>query len=623
MREQNQRKTIQQKRIDILIRLALILAAVLIIFFFAIKPMLKKDYYFEAGEDYNFSNLGTETGKDNFDVLVVGDGVDAVTSAVGAAKVGAETLLVCTGEKIGSNLINTLDVNWSADFTPTGNSVSSDIFKEIRYKAGEGSNLENYVKELSNLALEQKNLTVLYNAKISEVVLNNGKINSVTVKTSEESRNIKAKRYIDATLKGDLLQLSKAEATQGYEDIGLQGLFIPAKLNFEVSGVDIVKIQKMMQNSSLVNFLLKNYKTGSRDINISGMNVVDQGNGSVIIEAVSVSNVNITEDKAVKSAYIRAEKECEELFSYLKANLEEFQNASQIKVAKEFLISAPYHYRGRYQMTLSDVLTGKRYTDRISTASRPVTFTMGDGNRYVLANPKTFYIPLGSMIPEDMDNMLMTGDKISASSLIQTSISSNSSRAGTGYAAGIISAYSISKDMEIPRLIEDRNLDTQQEIEKILRKMGIYMSDIKEDISSITGDWSYPYAEKLINLGLLSGGITNDYKYGKNAKTKDLAFIILNGVPRVAEETYNYNFDITIRKYLTDENLTKEKLGLIVLELFQKTPPKDNYYSEACKLGLIDDTLQEKLKNSENLKLSEVYYASVSFIEEFTGKKIK
>ena len=623
MREQNQRKTTQQKRIDILIRLALILAAVMIVFFFAIKPMLKKDYYFESGEDYNFSNLGTETGEDSFDVLVTGDGVDAVTSAVGAAKVGAETLLVCSGDKIGSELGRTLDVNWSADFTPKGTSVSSEIFKEIRYKAGEGLNLENYIKELNKLVSEQKNLTVLYGSKISEVVINNGKIKGITVQTPEKSRIIKARRYIDATLNGDLLKLSKAEAFEGYGDIGLQGLFVPAKLNFEVSGVDIVKIREMMQNSSLLNYFLKNYKTGNRDINISGMHAADQANGSVIIEAVTVKNVDLTNEKAVKSAYSKAEKECTEFFSYLKANFEEFQNASGIKVAEDFLISAPYHYKGRYLMTLSDVLTGKRYTDRISSASSPVTFTMSDGNRYVLANPKTFYIPLGSMIPKDMNNVLMTGDKISASSLIQTAISSNSSRAGTGYAAGIIAAYSISKDMDIPMLIEDRNLDTQQEIEKILRKMGIYMSDIKEDISSITGDWSYPYAEKLINLGLLSGGITNDYKYGKTAKTKDLAFIILNGVPRIAEEAYSYDFDVTIRKHLTDENLTKEKLGLIVLELFQKTPSKDNYYSEACKLGLIDDTLQEKLKNTENLKLSEVYYASVSIMEEFTGKKIK
>lgn len=65
-------------------------------------------------------------------------------------------------------------------------------------------------------------------------------------------------------------------------------------------------------------------------------------------------------------------------------------------------------------------------------------------------------------------------------------------------------------------------MDTQAEVETVLRKKGIFMSDIKEDLTSLTGNWSYPYAEKLLNIGLLSGGITNDLKYNKKAASKIL-----------------------------------------------------------------------------------------------------
>ncbi len=624
MNKPNQLKTVRQKRIDILIRLALILIAVTILFFFVVKPMLKKDYYYDAGEEYKFDNLGSTADKDSFDVAVIGDGLDAVTGALGASRVGAKTLFISPSKDLGDSLKRAQNIDWSADLTPNGNSVSSDLFKGIRYKAGEGSNLDNYANEISRLLEEQKNLTVIYDARVASVNAVNGEIQSITVKLPDENRTIQAKRYIDGSLSGDLLKKCYVDFTTGYSDIGLDNLYQPVKLNFSVSGIENVKVQETLEKqSSLVDYLLKSYETGNRNIFISGLNIADQGNGTVIIEAINMSGIDLTDNEKINKAYNLAKKECEEFYSYLKANLEEFKNTNGIVVADRFVMSSPYHFKGVYSMTLSDVITGKRYTDRISTASRPVTLTMDDGNRYVLCNPKTFYMPLGSLIPEKLNNVLMTGDKISASSLVQTAIDSNSSRAGTGYAAGIIAAYSISKNMDIPMLVEDRNLDTQQEIEKILRKMGIYMSDIKEEVTSITGDWSYPYAEKLINLGLLSGGITNDYKYDKDAKIQDLAYIILNGVPRVSEETYNYKFDITIRNYLKDEPLTKEEFGKIVLELFHKNTVSDNNFSEACKQGLIDKTLQEKLKNTGVLKLSDVYYASVYIIEKLTGNSLK
>ncbi|MDF2984971.1 MAG: hypothetical protein K0R50_481 [Eubacterium sp.] len=623
MKKQNQKDT-RQKRIDILIRLALILVIVTILFFFVVKPMLKKDYYFDAGEDYTFENLGAAAGENSYDVAVVGDGLDAVSSALGAAKVGARTVLLFPSSGIDQKIKSTLNINWSEDFTPTGNSVSSDFFKEIRYKSGKGSNLDNYINEMNELLSEYKNLTVIYDAKVLGVDFQQSKIEGIQVKTGQQERKIIAKRYIDSTPEGQLLQQCKVGFSTGYEDIGLKGLYPPVKLNFLITGVDIAKVQEMLEKQgTMVSLLARSYKPADNNIFLTGINISEQGNSSVVIEAVNVRNVDLTDEKSINDAYAKAKKECEDLYGFIKLNLEEFKNSTGMTVANEFIMSSPYHFDGRYHLTLSDVLTGKRFTDRISSASRPVTFTMDDGNRYVLCNPKTFYIPLNSIIPEGLDNVLMTGDKISASSLVQTAASSNSSIAGTGLATGIISAYSISKDMAVPMLVDDHNLDIQQEIEKILRKMGIYMSDIKEDMTSITGNWSYTYAEKLINLGLLSGGITNDYKYDKEAKSQDLAFIVLNGVPRVSEEAYNYNFDVSIRKYLKDEPLTKELFGRIVLELTGETGIKGDFYSEACKQGLIDETLQKKLENRKVLKYPEVYYASVKLIQKLTGKTIK
>ncbi len=617
---QNKRK----KRIDILIRLVLILSICIAIFFFAIKPMINKDYYFEVGEKITFNNLGAVSGSDSYDVAVVGDGLDGVGAAIGCARVGAKTLLVTPSKDLADEIRKTYNVNWSSDVSPTGVNVSSDFFKEIKHNAGEGYNIENYAKAINEMVSKEKNLTVVYDAQLTTVSYEKENVTQVSLKTGQNERQIKAKKYIDATKNGELLQKCNVDYSLGYSDIGIEGLYPPITLNFMVSGVDYAQLEEMLQQeATMINILIKNFRTGDDRISISGLNISDQGDSKVIIQSVTVGNVDLNDDKKVKEAYVKASKICVDFYNYLKLNVDQFKNATSVKVAEEFNMPSAYHFKGSYSLTLTDVLVGKRFSDRISTAARPVTMTLKDGNGYLLCNPKTFYIPLRSLIPEGVDNVLMTGDKASYSSVVQPAISSNSSIIGTGYAAGIIAAYSISKNMELPQIAEDYNLDVQLELEKTLRKLGIYMSDIKEEFTILTDNWSYPYVEKLNNLGLLSAGITNEFKLDKDAKSEDFAYIILNGVPRISKSAYNYAFDIAIRQYITNEPLTKELFSKILLEMNGFTGITQNYYAEACKQGLIDQTLQQKLKTKEVLHYSDVYYASVQFIENKTGKKMK
>lgn len=616
--------TQRQKRIDILIRLLLILACTFIVFFFAIRPMINKDFYFESGKDYVFNKLGLVSDKNSYDVVVIGDGLDGIGAAIGSARVGAKTLLVCSSKDIGDEIKRTYNVSWSSDISPTANNVSSDLFKEIRYKAEDGSNIDNYIKAINEMVLEEKHLTILYEAKLSTVTIEKGKVASVNFEIGQEEKKINSKRYIDSTRDGELLQKCKVAYKTGYEDIGIDGLYPLIKLNFMVSGVDFDQLKEMTQKqATMLNTLFKSYQTSDYDISISGFDISDQGNSNVIIEAITVGNINLKDDKKVKAAYAKAAEECIDFYNYLKLNVDQFKNSTGVTVAEEFLKPSAYHFKGGYTLTLTDVLIGKRFADRVSSAARPVTLTLKDGNGYILCNPKIFYIPLRSLIPEGLENVLMSGDKASYSSLVQTAISSNSSIIGTGYAAGIIAAYSISQSMEIPQIVEEQNLDIQLEIERTLRRLGIYMSDIKEDFASLTDNWSFPYIEKLNNLGLLSAGITNDFKLGKEAKSDDFAYILLNGVPRTSKASYNYDFDIKLRKYLTSEPLTKEVFAKILLDLDGQESITKDYYAFACNQSLIDQTLQAKLKNKEVLELPEVYYASVRFIEKKTGVTLK
>ncbi len=623
MKKQSLPKSKRKKRIDLLIRLAIVMVIAIAIFFFAIKPMVNKESYFNNNYG-TFDNLGTALGDNSYNIAVIGDGLDGISAAIGAARVGAKTLLVCSSKDLGDEIKKTYNVNWANDVTPTSVNVSADIFKEIRHNAEEGYNIDKYIKAIKKMVSDEKNIKVLYEAQLTNAVYENGNVQSADFKTGQGDKTIKADRFIDATRDGELLKKCNVPYSTGYSDIGKEGLYPPITLGFMVSGVDYAALEETLNKQGVyINRILESYKTSDKNISIAGLNISDQGESRVIVQSVTVKNVNLSDAKELEEAYLKASKECSNLYEFLKLNIEQFKNSNEMKIANEFYKPSAYHYKGIYSLTLTDVLIGKRFSDRISSASKPITLTLEDGNGYILCNPKTFYIPLRSLIPIGLNNVLMTGDKASYSPLVQMAINSNSSISGMGFSAGVVAAYSISKNMGISQIGEEQNMDVQLEIEKTLRKLGVYMSDIKEEFAGLTDNWSFPYIEKLNNLGLLSAGITNDFRLKKDTKSDDFAYIILNGVPRVSKSAYNYDFDVKIRPYITSEPLTKELFAKILLDLNEHGNVKENFYQEACKQGLIDETLQQKLKSKDVLQFPEVYYAAAQFIEKKTGKTIK
>ncbi|QNU67506.1 FAD-dependent oxidoreductase [Ruminiclostridium herbifermentans] len=623
MNKQSLPKSKRKKRIDLLIRLSIVMVIAIAIFIFAIKPMVNKDAYFNVNYD-TFDNLGNVIGDNNYNIAVIGDGLDGISAAIGAARVGAKTVLICPEKGLGDEIRKNYNVNWANDITPNGINVSADIFKEIRHNAEEGYNIEKFIEAIKKMVSDEKNITVLYEAKLTNAVYENGNVLSADFKVGQEYKTIKAERFIDATTDGELLKKCNVPYSTGYGDIGKESLYPPVTLSFIVSGVDYAALEETINKQGVyINRILESYKTSDKNISIAGLNISDQGDSRVIVQSVTVKNVNLSDAKELEEAYLKASKECTNLYEFLKLNFEEFKNSSDMKIANEFYKPSAYHFKGIYSLTLTDVLIGKRFSDRISAASRPVTLTLEDGNGYILCNPKTFYIPLRSLIPVGLNNVLMTGDKASYSPLVQMAVNSNSSLSGMGFSAGVVAAYSISKNMGISQIGEEQNMDVQLEIERTLRKLGVYMSDVKEEFTSLTDNWSFPYIEKLNNLGLLSAGITNDFRLEKDTKSEDLAYIILNGVPRVSESVYNYDFDVKVRQYITSEPLTKELFAKILLDLNGHGDLNSNYYQEACKQGLIDETLQQKLKSKDVLQFPEVYYAAAQYIEKKTGKTIR
>lgn len=597
------------KKIDRMVRVVLILACVMTLFVFAIRPMFfSKDYYFDSG---NYSFL-QNMGKEEYDIAIVGGSVEGASAAIGAAKVGAKVVILCEGPDLCPEIKNTLNPEWDSDSTNNGVEVSSELFKQICYEAGENPTIGSYQTAINKLITDNK-VEVMYNTRLSSASVDKGIIKSLQVNIGGTTQGIYASTYIDATKDGLLLKQCKVNSNSGYYDIELSNLFPPLKLNFMVSGVNYEDLKQMIQNQGVpLTLLLQNYHTDDLNVNVQGFNIYNQGENSVIIEGMTVFNVDYTDSKALDSAYNKAKKECSSLFEYLKLNVPQFNNAMLVEVAKEFIRPSAYHYESIATMPTSDIFEGDYMTGRLVTIAKPIAFTLEDGISYIIANPKYFFIPLQSIVPEGISNLAMVGDKVGVSSILQPAISNYSALSTIGNAAGVTCAYSVSEGIYIDEIAKDTTM--QENLEKVLRKAGIYMTDIKAEYSFREG-WSYPYIKKLLDKGLLTAGVTNDFKLDKKANSEDFAYLLLNGVVRSKPDLYSFEFDSTIRQYLTKETLTKELFAQILLKLNKIKPDKGDLYSQAISNNLIDETLQKQLKSQSNLTMQEVYYAAAKYLE--------
>jgi hypothetical protein len=107
---------------------------------------------------------------------------------------------------------------------------------------------------------------------------------------------------------------------------------------------------------------------------------------------------------------------------------------------------------GEYLLTVEDVRAGKEFEDAAAVGSYPLdAHEPGDDKRtYILPEDQLrvpgYHIPLRSLIPRGMDNLLVAGRNLSADQLAMSSARVMTTCAMMGTAAGIAATTCIKKD---------------------------------------------------------------------------------------------------------------------------------------------------------------------------------
>lgn len=382
-----------------------------------------------------------------YDLIVVGGGLTGVAAAVSAAREGLTVLLIEKAGALGGAMSNCFVYPFMRYWTyePVSREkqyLSGGIFTEMRrrqekYLSGTTDKIfsPEYFKIVLDDMLEETGVEVLFHAVVYDVCVKDRKIKTVSVIAGSEKLVVEADQFIDATGDGNLFYLAGCDYQLGRD---ADGLCQPMTTCFRVSGVDL---ELFNQDKPRLQELYKDYQregkiTNPRENILCFLGI---GEGIIHFNTTRVVKLDPTNPFDVSRAEMMARKQIAELMRFLKENSRAFANSSVISIASDIGVRESRKLRGVHILTEEELKNCTKFEDGVALGNYDIDIhnPAGSGtSHYYFKDGEYYTIPYRSLLPKELDNLLVAGRCISAKHEAQASVRIMPICACMGEAAG-------------------------------------------------------------------------------------------------------------------------------------------------------------------------------------------
>ncbi|GAB6179309.1 FAD-dependent oxidoreductase [Desulfotomaculum defluvii] len=480
------------------------------------------------------SSEETET----YDLIVVGSDPEGIAAAISGARNGLSTLLIDTRPEVGGlftrGWLNVIDMNMAPNNLGNRTEVlNKGIFLEFYKQIGSGTFDVHKAQEIFEQMLDQEEdleLCLGVKSLAPVMVYKKGKpsVDGVKVENNKgKSITYIGKSIIDATQDADLAAAAGVPFSVGQEDSGYPARKMATTLVFKLDGItteDWQEIRRVLtedndwftgaNNVSAWGFgpIMEQYQASNQRVGIRGLNMGRQKDGTVLINALHIFDVDPLDLQSRQEARRLAEKELPLIIDYLRENIPGLQNCFVAEVAPELYIRESRHIYGEYRLTIDDVLENKDFSDRIAFGSYAVDVQASgpDEKGAVMGVPAQYAIPFRCLVPQEIDNLLVVGRSASFDSLPHGSARTVPVGMATGEAAGVAAALSIEEKQTFREISKNSRLINQ--LQEMLNSQGMDIKPFTWRVPDATKHWAYDALKMMRKHALVQGGYSNDYQ---------------------------------------------------------------------------------------------------------------
>lgn len=413
------------------------------------------------------------------DVVVCGGGPAGIGAAIGAARSGANTLLLENLGGLGGagscGLMNRLGPYHDQERMIVGGVPMEVLQRLVAMNAAimprpvvwtrETNNRPEYWAPFDPEALKfvldtmtaEARVKILFNARVVGAIVANGRMQGVFIESKSGREAVRAKVVIDATGDGDVAAWAGAPYEQGRpEDSWTQ----PITVLFKVHNLDRDKAQRALaeQKEQILGAARARGEAIPRFVSAGTDNFLRPDETYYNQDHVHGADGANVED--VTRAWIEARKIIWQQFSFAKKYIPGYENAYIAMTGSLLGVRETRRIMGEYVLTADDVLAAKKFPDAIARyacyvdlhrVGRPGTESALNQK---IPKPGTSYdIPYRCLVPKKVENLLVAGRCFSATHEGLASARPMPACMAMGQAAGVAAALSASQGIS-PRKVD-------------------------------------------------------------------------------------------------------------------------------------------------------------------------
>ena len=445
--------------------------------------------------------------KAEYDVAVVGGGPAGFCAAVAAARNGAKTVLVeqqgCSGGMATSGLVGPFMTSYNKNGDKM---IIRGLFEELVNRlvaeggaihpenVPAGSSFTSYIiighnhctpfdpevlKRVMDAMLAEAGVHILYHTSFVEPLMAENKIEGVITHSKNGLEAIKAKVVIDCSGDADVAYRAGVPCEMGDE---ASGRIQPATMFFRIGNVDLEKVEADIQ-ANKDNFYRKD------DVNYRSFHwrvAEAKANGDWTLNRVSIGmfrgvkedewNINTSrimgidgvDAESLTKGEVVGRQQVDEIFNFLRKYVPGCENAKLLSTASTLGIRETRHIKGETVLTTDDVLQGVVPDDAILLASNSIDVHGRFGpmsNEYVTVENGDWYgVSYGCLVPVNVDQLLVAGRSVSATSEAAGAIRVMPPCMEIGHAAGVAAAMAVKSECLV------RDIDRQALREQLVKE---------------------------------------------------------------------------------------------------------------------------------------------------------
>jgi hypothetical protein len=380
------------------------------------------------------------------DVAVAGGGTSGVAAAVCAARMGLSVVMIERTSQPGGILTGV--IKSFEDFSNKGGFV-----KEFVEYMTENGLFEHpffnpfYVTPYFDRLIEEAGVRHIYLASVCDPIVEDGKVNGLFIESKSGRTAVIAKIVIDATGDGDAAAKAGAGFMMGRDSDGLWQAFSASSMlsNYKgppLNGSDLEKIIEKCNKVSGRNYKLPFAKSSIRTL--------PKTEGTVWHSIPHVTEKSPLNSEELSDAVVELRKQAWELFCHLKKYSPEFKDA-------EFGPFSPLPGVRESRRIICDfnipdeAAEGAEYEDGLFYASWPMSLhKCSSSDKDIELKPvKPFHVPYRSLLPVNIENMLVCGRCIGAGHEILATCRIAANCMASGEAAAIAAKMSLEKGLNL------------------------------------------------------------------------------------------------------------------------------------------------------------------------------